>query len=81
MKNQKTKHDVFQFTIGQPLRNATASGKGQYITIVQKAPTFVFYIQLQGDLAYEEQLRLAKAELKLAMIAAITDGEWELENA
>lgn len=72
---------VFKFTVGRSLRAIDADKVYQNISITTVTPMIVFPIQLSRNLHdYEDKLRLAQAELKVEIIRALIDGEWEFEQ-
>ncbi len=71
--------NYFKFKIRQPLRNI-GNGEYQLATIVAEAPYLYMRWDLTSTLDPDDQIRLAKAELKMAMIEAIMNGEWEIEK-
>lgn len=71
--------DHFKFIIKLPLRNPTG-GEYQTAGIVTQAPYLYMRWNLSRTLDPEDAIRLAKAELKMKMIEAIMNGEWEIEH-
>lgn len=63
-------NNVFKFKI-----NKTVEDK-QVISITLSAPFFAFNLSVDKD--YEKNLRLAKAELKMAIMEALLNGTWEV---
>ena len=72
--------DHFKFLIKVPRYNHSDFGEYQTAAIFTTAPTLYVSWNLDKGLDPESQIRLAKAELKNAMIEAIMNGEWEIEN-
>lgn len=64
-----------------PLRSPASDEVIQYLTIYATAPTYAYPIMLSPYADRELAVRVAKAELKLAMIEALTNGTWEYEKA
>lgn len=72
--------NVFEFKIKQPKISEKSDYYFQRVTITMKSPTYVFAVTLNDRLNDPEaQMRLAKAELKVKMIEALINGEWEFE--
>lgn len=70
--------DHFKFIIKLPKRNI-GNGEYQTATIITQAPYLYMRWDLHSSLDPDDQIRLAKAELKMHMIEAIMNGEWEIE--
>jgi hypothetical protein len=71
--------DHFKFTIHLKRNLGLTSFQHQLVSITTQAPYLYMTYALDDRLDDEAQLRLVKAELKLAMIDALMNGEWKLE--
>jgi hypothetical protein len=72
-------NNFFKFTIRLPRRNP-GFGEYQRATIITEAPYLYMRWNLSSGLDPEDAIRLAKAELKMQMIEALVNGEWEIEH-
>lgn len=68
---------VFKFIIHRPERGRASDSLTQRCSIVMSAPHIVFPYEGLDD---PRNMRIAKAELKIAMIEALINGEWEFED-
>lgn len=73
--------DHFQFVIKFPLRETSSSKWRRTCVVYTKAPILCQMYTLSSELDNDkDRLRLVKAELKMALVKAIMDGEWEIEH-
>ena len=70
---------VFKFVIGEVIREPHSSATYRPLNISMTAPTAYFRLRMHtGD--YERDIEHAKSELKMKMIQALLEGEWEVEK-
>lgn len=72
--------DYFKFIIKLPKEHACDLYQYQTAVITTQAPILYIRWEFRPGLDPKEQIRLAKSELKLAMIDALINGEWEIEK-
>lgn len=82
-KSNQGPKDVFQFTVSFPRERFFEKDTAQFFTIRAKMPMFqwINILDRYDDKHDKLQFELAKAELKLAMIEALMNGEWTHEGA
>lgn len=66
----------FKFTVHRPTQAADSDKTSQVLSISLTGAFLAFNMVVDPN--YEKNLRLAKAELKLALMEAILNGEWEI---
>ena len=70
----------FKFIVKMPIRALASNNREQTAMIVLEAPYLYMRFSLASHLETSEALRLLKAELKVEMIKALIDGEWEVQH-
>lgn len=74
------KEQPFEFIVSIPYRQADANRTIQRVHVSMKSPIFVAPYEMSNYLADNDARRLLMAEVKMHMIQAIMDGEWEFEK-
>jgi hypothetical protein len=72
--------DYFKFIIKLPKEDHSSFDRTQTAAIITQAPTLYVMWRLDPGLDSQGQIELAKAQLKLAMIDCLMNGEWEIER-
>lgn len=74
--------NIFKFTISPILREPSQDAIYQRFAVAMEAPSFVFEIpiNLSNSENIKLQHKLGKAEIKLAIIEALLNGEWHQQE-
>lgn len=73
--------DIFKFKVSKPRGDEIGVNIYQTLYITMQAPVYMFHVTLNDRLNDPEaQKRLGMAELKVKMIEALLNGEWEFDE-